>query len=84
MLKAVKYQVFTYLMNYRNKGYGKQVVIYLRNVFDKAKIQLWVLEKNRRARRFYENNGFINTGKTRSISRGNNYTQFQYELINTK
>lgn len=71
---------FYILDEYRNKGYGKQVVRYLRNVFDKLKIQLWVLENNKKARRFYENNGFKNTGRTRSINRGNYYTQLLYEL----
>ncbi len=74
---------FYILDEYRNKGYGKQVVLYLRKAFDNLKIQLWVLENNRRARKFYENNGFKNTGTTRRINRGNFYTQLLYELVNT-
>ncbi len=74
---------FYILDEYRNKGYGKQVVLYLRKVFDNLKMQLWVLENNRKARCFYENNGFKNTGRTRRINRGNFYTQLLYELVNT-
>ena len=59
----------------------KQAITYIRKAFDMAKIQLWVLEANVNARRFYENNGFKNTGKIRSIYRGNNYRQLQYELL---
>ena len=66
------------LAEYRNKGYGKQVVAYLRNVFRQEKIYLWVLEENVKARRFYENNGFNLTGKTKEINRGEYFTQLQY------
>lgn len=68
------------LAGYRNKGYGRQAIAYLKDRFNKGKLQLWVLEGNRKARQFYENNGFRDTGKTRSIYRGNYYTQRQYEL----
>lgn len=74
---------FYILDEYRNKGQGKQVVLYLRKVFDNLKMQLWVLENNRKARCFYENSGFKNTGRTRRINRGNFYTQLLYELVNT-
>lgn len=40
-----------------------------------------VLEDNTKARRFYENNGFNNTGNTRVIYRGDSYVQFQYVLL---
>lgn len=43
-------------------------------------MQLWVLEDNKKARRFYENNGFKSTGNTKVICRGNSYVQMQYEL----
>ena len=66
------------LAEYRNKGYGKQVVAYLRNVLHQDKIYLWVLEENLKARRFYENNGFNLTGKTKKINRGKYFTQLQY------
>lgn len=72
---------FYFLEQYRNKGYGKQVIAYLRKELVKKRMQLWVLEENIKARRFYENNGFKNTGNTRMISRGNDYMQNQYELL---
>ena len=72
---------FYILAEYRNKGYGGQVMEYLKDMFDKANLYLWVLEENRKARHFYENNGFKNTGKTRRICRGNYYTQLQYEFV---
>ena len=70
---------FYILQEYRNKGYGKKVITYLKQLFDRAKIQLWVLEDNKIARQFYEKNGFKETGKIRSIYRGKCYIQLQYE-----
>lgn len=72
---------FYILDHYRNKGYGKQAVAYLKAVFGTGRIQLWVLEDNLKARQFYENNGFRNTGKKRIISRGSGYTQLLYEFL---
>lgn len=69
---------FYILEKYRNKGYGRQVICYLKK--DIKRMQLWVLKDNIEARNFYENNGFKNTGKTRMIYRGANYVQFQYEI----
>lgn len=37
--------------------------------------------EDQKARHFYENNGFQNTGKIRSIYRGKYVTQLQYELL---
>ncbi len=71
---------FYILEEYRNRGFGRQAITYLREILDNAKIQLWVLENNVKARRFYENSGFKNTEETRSIYRGNDYTQLRYEL----
>lgn len=72
---------FYILEEYRSKGYGKQTITYIKKIFDRMKIQLWVLADNKKARCFYENNGFRNTGKTRMIYRGNSYVQLQYELL---
>ncbi len=69
------------LEQYRNQGYGKRVIAYLKKEFDKKRIQLWVLEDNPKAKRFYENNGFKNTGNSRVIYRGNSYVQIQYERL---
>lgn len=70
---------FYILEQYCNKGYGKQVITYLEKELDKKRIQLWVLECNTKARRFYENNGFVNTENTRMICRGDSFVQLQYE-----
>lgn len=72
---------FYILKQYRNKGYGRQVIAHLKKEFDKKRMQLWVLEDNVKARSFYENNGFKNTGKTRMIYRGKPFRQLQYELL---
>ena len=72
---------FYILNDFRNKGYGKQAVAYLKDAFGTGRIQLWVLEENVKARHFYENNGFKNTGKTRNIYRGSSYTQLLYEFL---
>lgn len=69
---------FYILEEYRGNGIGKQVVICLSELFAGEKIQLWVLEDNKRARHFYENNGFRSTGNTRVIERGKAYMQVQY------
>lgn len=69
---------FYILEEYRDNGIGKQVVMCLRELFAGEKIQLWVLEDNKRARHFYENNGFRGTGNTREIERGKAYVQVQY------
>lgn len=71
---------FYILDEHRNRGFGKQVVEYLRKEFNKKKLVLWVLEENVKARRFYEYNDFKSTGNTRVIQRGNQYVQLQYEL----
>ena len=78
-----KFEILSFyiLDEYRNKGLGMQVIEYLKKEFDKKKLVLWVLEDNVKAKRFYENNGFKNTGNTRVIQRGNSYKQLQYELL---
>lgn len=72
---------FYILEQYCNKGYGKQATAYLKKELEKKRMQLWVLEDNTKARRFYENNGFKNTGDARMICRGDSYVQLQYELL---
>lgn len=76
-----RYEILSFyiLEEHRGKGFSKQVVIYLNELLGGEKMQLWVLEDNIKARRFYEDNGFINTGNTRVICRGNSYVQIQYE-----
>lgn len=62
----------------RSKGIGKQAILQLSGQFGAETMQLWVLEDNKRARLFYENNGFRSTGNTRVINRGKPYVQVQY------
>ncbi len=66
------------LEEYRNRGYGRQVIAYMSDVLCQQYICLWVLEDNVKARRFYENNGFVLTGKIREIKRGKSCRQLQY------
>lgn len=69
------------LDEYRNKGYGKQFITYLKDTFKYKKIYLWVLEENIKARHFYESNGFCLTGKTRKVDRGKYFNQLQYVSV---
>ncbi len=50
-------------------GYGKLAIDWIKNEIKSRgydKISLWVLESNKRARRFYEKSGFKYDGKTKS------------------
>ena len=56
---------FHLLLEARGKGYGRLLIQdAVRQLKEKgySKIYLWVLEKNERARRFYEKNGFSASG----------------------
>lgn len=72
---------FYLLEKYRNKGYGKQTIVYLKTELSPKRIRLWVIEDNKKAIRFYEDNGFEFFGNTRLINRGQSYTQLQYESL---
>lgn len=65
---------------YRGRGYGRQLLDHLKSGQD-SRIILWVLETNRRARAFYEKNGFVPTGRSRTIRRGADFIQLEYEWI---
>jgi ribosomal protein S18 acetylase RimI-like enzyme len=69
-----------FLNEHRGNGYGTQVIDFIKKVYRNYKIILWVLEKNDKAIRFYKNNGFIWSGRKRTINRGYDYCQVQYEL----
>ena len=69
------------LEKYRNKGYGKQFIAYLKDTFEYKKIYLWVLEENMKARFFYESEGFCLTGKKREINRGKQFKQLEYMSV---
>lgn len=66
------------LEEYRSSGIGRQTILHLNELFVGATMRLWVLEDNKRARNFYENNGFRSTGNTRIIERGKPYRQMEY------
>lgn len=61
--------------NYRNKGIGKELLDYIKNL--KSDLSLDVYEKNKKAYNFYIKNGFIIEEK--SLDNENN--QYEYKLI---
>ena len=68
---------------FNGKGIGKELiqqVISEARMSKKSKIFLWVIEDNLSARKFYENNGFVASGKTCLIE-GTTKTDMCYELI---
>lgn len=68
---------------FKGNGIGKELiqqVILEARASKKSKIFLWVIEDNLSARRFYENNGFVASGKTCLIE-GTTKTDMCYELI---
>ena len=70
-----------YILNeYRGKGFGREFMNSIKTYGSWSCIFLWVLESNTNARRFYENNGFVLSGKSRMISRGIELKQLQYVI----
>ncbi len=68
---------------FKGNGIGKkliQQVILEARASKRNKIFLWVIEDNLSARKFYENNGFMASGKTCLIE-GTTKTDMCYELI---
>ena len=65
--------------NYQNKKVGSFIFSHMVNIahqFGRRKIILWegVLAKNRRAIKFYKNNGFKKLGKFKDINQNNQYS----------
>jgi ribosomal protein S18 acetylase RimI-like enzyme len=59
------------LQNNWGKGYGSMMMDYVIKEIKEAafdKVMLWVFEDNTRARKFYENHGFVLTEKTKKFS----------------
>lgn len=55
-----------FLPDYIGKGYGKLLLNKCMEELKQcgfSKVLLWVLEENHRARKFYENNGFVSSGE---------------------
>ena len=68
---------------FKGKGIGKELiqqVILEARMSKRNRIFLWVIEDNLSARKFYENNGFVASGKTCLIE-GTTKTDMCYELI---
>lgn len=71
-----------FLNENRGNGYGTQAIDFVKKIYRNYKIILWALEKNPRAIRFYEKNGFIYNGRKRIINRGQDYCQVQFVYNN--
>jgi GNAT superfamily N-acetyltransferase len=69
------------LPGYWGKGYGKQLMDFAVNRLKElsyCKITLWVLEENKRARRFYERYGFVFDGAKKEINIGKPLIEVRY------
>lgn len=66
------------LKDYCGQGIGSEAISFLVELYAQRDIVLWTLESNVSARKFYEKQGFIKTGKSRVINRGVDYMQIQY------
>lgn len=73
-----------FLEEYRGKGIGGQFMDYIKTYKHFDSIFLWVLEDNAKARRFYENNGFVLTGDLRTVDRGVELKQLRYVMFYPK
>lgn len=65
------------------QGIGRLLIEYLIRKVRKEgvhKIILWVIKDNVKARKFYEANGFVNSGETRIIE-GTTKDDFRYEYV---
>lgn len=69
------------LAEHWDKGYGKQMLEFALSELNKAGYQeiiIWVLEDNKRARRFYEKAGFIQDGATKELEIDKKHTVIRY------
>ena len=70
-----------YILNeFRGNGIGRQFMDFIKAYRTQGMIFLWVLEDNTKARRFYENNGFVMSGDSRTINRGVELKQIKYVI----
>ena len=65
----------------RRKGVGTRAIQFVIKEFSNMKILLWTLEINESARKFYDKNGFCDTGERRIIVRGKDFVQMKYEYL---
>jgi len=71
------------LADYWGKGYGKQMMTFALQELSNAgfrEVVTWVLEENKRARRFYENCSFKQDGAERNIEIGKTLNCIRYVL----
>lgn len=71
------------LEEYWDKGYGRQIMNYAIDTLKRmgyCEIILWVLDENKRARRFYEKFNFIFDGTKKEIEIGKTLTEVRYVL----
>lgn len=69
------------LPDYWGKRYGKQLMDFAVERFNELsckKITLWVLEENKRARRFYEKYGFVSDGTKKELNIGKTLIAVRY------
>ncbi len=72
------------LPEYWDKGYGKQMMDFSENFLKNMgfrSISLWVLERNYRARNFYEKCGFVFEGTKKEIIIGNHLIEIRYTKV---
>ena len=70
-----------FFKKYHGKGYAQSAMKFAENRLRELgykDIYLWALEINARARRFYEKNGYVLTGKARFQDCGKPYKEVQY------
>lgn len=64
------------------KGYGKQLLLHgIQELRQCEKIFLIVMNVNRRARKFYEKNGFVYSGEEKFLSKEKCITEMKYGYI---
>lgn len=73
-----------FLKKYCGRGLGRKVIAQLVEMYKDYYIYLWTLEENHMARKFYEKNGFEETGDVRTIFRGRDFLQVKYEYVGKK
>ena len=81
--KTADLGVLYFLPEYWGKGLGAELLRHGTEEMKKAgykKITLWVLEKNERARKFYEKNGFVFDGTRDGITIGKPLVKVRYRM----
>ncbi|MBR4403664.1 MAG: GNAT family N-acetyltransferase [Clostridiales bacterium] len=69
------------LTEFRGNGLGRKFMDFIKTYKPYDSIVLWVLAANTKARRFYEQNGFVLSGDSRTIERGIELKQLRYAYL---